>query len=67
MVTNVPKGILDRYKKVTPCCDLMHIKGIVFLVTIPPDTLCLPQEVCLKNIKVKNIEYGIKEVNNAYL
>ena len=28
------KSILDRYKKVTLCCDLMHINGIGFLNTI---------------------------------
>ena len=30
----VPKTILDKYKKVTICCDLMHINGIGFLNTI---------------------------------
>ena len=33
-ITNVPKTILNKYKDVTICCDLMHINGIVFLNTI---------------------------------
>ena len=33
MVPNLPKGILDRYKKVTLYCDLIHINGIGFLKT----------------------------------
>ena len=34
IVTNFPKEILDRYKKVTLFCDLMHINGTGFLNTI---------------------------------
>ena len=34
IVTNAPKVIIDRYKKVTIFCDLMHINGIGFLNTI---------------------------------
>ena len=34
MVPNLPKVVLDKYKKVTQCCDLMHINGIGFLKTI---------------------------------
>ena len=33
-ITRVPKTILDKYKEVTICCDLMHINGIGFLNTI---------------------------------
>ena len=33
-ITNVPKTILGKYKEVTICCDLMHINGIGFLITI---------------------------------
>ena len=33
-ITSVPKTILDKYKEVTICCDLMHINGIGFLNTI---------------------------------
>ena len=33
-ITNVPKTILDKYKEVTICCDLMHINGIGLLITI---------------------------------
>ena len=30
-ITSVPQTILDKYKEVTICCDLMHINGIGFL------------------------------------
>ena len=33
-IKNVPKTILDKYKEVTICCDLMYINGIGFLITI---------------------------------
>ena len=33
-ITNAPKTILDKYKAVTICCDLIHINGIGFLITI---------------------------------
>ena len=33
-ITSVHQNILDKYNKVTNCCDLMHIKGIGFLNTI---------------------------------
>ena len=34
MVPNIIKGILDRYNKVTLCCELMHINVIGFLNNI---------------------------------
>ena len=33
-ITKKTKNILDEYKKVTICCDLIHINGIAFLNTI---------------------------------
>ena len=33
-IRNDPKTILDKYKEVIICCDLMHINGIGFLNTI---------------------------------
>ena len=33
-ITNPPKTILYKYKEVIICCDLMHINGIGFLITI---------------------------------
>ena len=33
-ITSVSKTILDNYKEVAICCDLMHINGIVLLNTI---------------------------------
>ena len=63
---NFPKGILDRYKKVTLCCDLMHINGIVLLNTISWHNMFATISM-IKNIKVKNIEEGIKQVDKLYL
>ena len=34
VVPKSPKDILDRYKNVTLCCNIMHINGIVLLNTI---------------------------------
>ena len=34
IIQNVPKGILDKYKKVTLLYDLIHINGIGFPNTI---------------------------------
>ena len=33
-ITSVTKTILDKYKEVTICCDLIHINGIGLLNTI---------------------------------
>ena len=33
-ITSVTKAILDKYKEVTTCCDLMYINGIGFINTI---------------------------------
>ena len=34
VVPNSPKGILDGYKNITLCYDIMHINGIAFHDTI---------------------------------
>ena len=34
IVPNIPKVILDKYDKVTLCCDLIHINYIGFMNTI---------------------------------
>ena len=59
MVPSVPKDILDKYKKVTLCCDLIQTKGIGFLNTIPPH-IKFSTGVMIKNRKIKNIGDGIK-------
>ena len=33
-IKSVPKTILDKYKEVNICCDLIHINGIGFLNAI---------------------------------
>ena len=66
ILTNPPKEILDRYKKFTLCCDLMHINNIGFLNTIYQHIIFTTGSM-IKNRKVNNIEYGIKQINKIYL
>ena len=66
IVTNTPKVILDRYKKLILCNDFMYINGIGFLNTIPWHIM-FATKIMLENIKVNNIEDGIKQVNKLYL
>ena len=44
----------------------MYINGIGFLNTIPRHIMFATGSM-IKNQKVKNIEYGIKQVNKIYL
>ena len=62
IVPNSLKGIIDRYKKATLFCDLMHIKGIGFLNNISRHIMFAT--VMKTN---KNIEDGIKQINKLYL
>ena len=66
MVPSVPKEVLDKYKKVTLCCDLMNINGIVFLNTIPLQIMFSTGSM-IEDHKIKNIAYGIKQVHYIYL
>ena len=65
-ITSVPKTILDKYKEVTICCDLMHINGIVFLNTISQHIMFATGSM-IKNRKVENIADGITQVHKLYL
>ena len=66
MVPSVPKDILDKYKKVILFCDLLHIKGIGFLNIISQHIMFSTGNI-MKNWKIKNTEYGIKQVHKLYL
>ena len=66
IVLNVPKGILDRYKKVYLWCDLIHIKGIELLNTTYWQIIVTMGSM-IKNWKVKGIEYGIKQSKKRHL
>ena len=66
IVNNFPKVILYRYKKVAILCDIMNINVIGFLNTIYQHIM-FATGLMIKNLKVKNIEDGIKHVNNIYL
>ena len=65
-ITNPPKTILDKYKEVTICCDLMHINGIVFLITISRHIM-FATRIMIKNRKVEHIADGITQVHKLYL
>ena len=65
-ITNVPKTILDKYKEVTICCDLMHINGIGFLITISRHIM-FATGTMIKNRKVDHITDGITQVHKLYL
>ena len=64
-ITNVPKTILDKYKEVTICCDLMHINGIGFLIIISRHIM-FATESMIKNRKVEHIADGITQVHKLY-
>ena len=66
MVPNVPKVILDKYKKFTLCCEIMHINGIGFLNTISQHIMFDTGSI-IKDQKINNIEDVIKQVHKPYL
>ena len=66
IVPNYSKGILDGYNKVTLCCDIMHINGIVFLNTISWHIM-FTTGIMIKSWQVKIIEDVFKQFNNLYL
>ena len=65
-ITSVPKTILNKYKEVAICCDLMHINRIVFLNTISRHIIFATGSM-IKNRKVDNISNGITQVHKLYL
>ena len=65
-ITNAPKTILDKYKEFTICCDLMHINGIGFLITISRHIMFATGSM-IKNRKVEHIADGITQVHKLYL
>ena len=65
-ITIVPKTILDKYKEVTICCDLMHINGIGFLNTTSRHIMFATGSM-IKTLKVDNIADGITQVHKLYL
>ena len=66
MVPNYLRSILDKYKKVTLCCNLMHTNGIGFLNTISRHIMFATGSM-IKNLNLNNIEHLIKQVHNIYL
>ena len=65
-ITSVPKAILDKYKEVTICCDLMHINGIGLINTISQHIMFATGST-IKNRKVEHIADGITQVHKLYL
>ena len=66
MVPSVPKDILDKYKKVTLCCNLIQIDGIVFLNNTSRLIMFVTGSM-IKNRKIKNNEDGTKQFHKVYL
>ena len=66
IIPNVPEGILGKYRKVTLCCDLMYINGIGFLNAISQHIMFSTGSM-IKNRKIDNIEYVIKQAHNICL
>ena len=66
VLPKVPKGILDIYKNVTLCCNLMNINGIGFLNVIYQHILFSTGSM-IKNRRMRNIEEGINQVNKLYM
>ena len=64
-IKSVPK-ILDKYKEVTICYDLMHINGIGFLNTISQHIMFATGSM-IKKRKVEHIADGITQVHKLYL
>ena len=60
-ITSVPKTILDKYKEVTICCDLIHINRIGFLNTISRHIMFATGSM-IKDRKVEHIADGITQM-----
>ena len=65
-IKNVPKTIIDKYNEVTICCELMHINGIGFLITISRHIMFATGSM-IKNRKVEHIADRITQVHKLYL
>ena len=65
-ITIVPKTILDKYKEVAICFELMHINVIGFLNTISKHIMFATGSM-IKNQKIENIADVITQVHKLYL
>ena len=65
-ITSVPQTVLDNYKEVTICCDVMHNTLIVFLNTISRHIMFATGSM-IKNWKTENISDRITQVHEIYL
>ena len=65
-IKNVPQTILDKYKEVPICCDLMHINQIGFLNTISRHIMFATGSM-IKKRKIENIADVITKVHKLYL
>ena len=64
-ITSFPQIILDKYRGVTICCDLMHISEIGFIKTIPQHIMFATGSM-IKIRKVEHIVDGITQVHTLY-
>ena len=60
------QNILNKYKIVILCCNLMHINGFAFLNKVSWGILFGDCSL-INNRSVKNIEAIIKKINTLYL
>ena len=65
-IKNVPKTILDKYKEVPIFCDLMHINGIGFIITISRQIIFANRSM-IKDPKIEHLADGITQVHKLYL
>ena len=65
-ITIFPKTIIDKYKEVAICCDLIHINGIGFLNTISRNIMFSAGSL-IKKRKIENISDGITQIHKLYL
>ena len=65
-ITIPPKTIMDKYKEVTLCCDLIHIRVINLFNTIWRHIMFATVSM-IKNWKIENIADWITQVHKLYL
>ena len=65
-IKSVTQTILENYKEITICCELMHINGIGFVNTISWHIM-FPTGSMIKNRKMENIADGTTQVHKLYM
>jgi hypothetical protein len=66
VVEPLPPSIMERYRNITLCADIMYVNGIAMLVTVSRNIRFATVEA-LSNRKAPTIEKAIKAVKSVYL